>query len=252
MITRRAFLQSSAAVLALPYLPGAECKLGIQTYSLRAFDLDGTIRRVKELDLKYTQFYPGHQMSIDGDAAEYRKKLSDAGLSILSFGVCGFGKDHAVNRKAFEFAKAMEIPVLTADPSPDSFESLESLTKDYGVKVAIHNHGPGHRYGKLADLEKALEKRADAIGACVDTGHVIRSGEDPVKWIQSLRVHDVHLKDASGPNTYTKLGEGKLDVPGVLKALAHFDGLLAIEYELNEKDPMDDLKQAVALVRKHS
>lgn len=249
MITRRTFLQAAAATATLPFLPRSGFKIGIQTYSLRAFDLDGAIRRVKELDLRYAQFYPGHQMSVGGDAAAYRKKLSDAGITMLSFGVCGFSKDHAANRKIFEFAKAMECPVLTADPAPDSFDSLESLTKDTGIKIAIHNHGPGHRYGKLADVEKALEKRSDALGVCVDTGHVIRSGEDPVKWIRSLRVHDVHLKDASGPDTFTKFGEGKLDIPGVLKALGGFDGLLAIEYELNEKDPMDDLRHGLELVR---
>ena len=92
-----------------------------------------------------------------------------------------------------------------------------------------------------------------AAGACVDTGHVLRSGEDPVKWIRELgpRVHDVHLKDASAPKVFNILGQGKLDVLGTLKALKDikFTGLLALEYELNEKDPVADIKKCLEVAR---
>jgi sugar phosphate isomerase/epimerase len=261
MMTRREFIGSAAATALLARLGWSQdeyagFKMGNQTYTLRAFDLDETIKRVKELELKYTQFYPGSQMPMTDDAAKidgYKKKLADAGLTILSYGVCGFGKKHDENKKAFEFAKAMGFDVITADPEPASFDSLESLTKDYGMKIAIHNHGPKSRYDKLADVQKAIDKRSEAIGACVDTGHYIRSGEDAGRVIRALgsRVHDVHLKDASGPNTYTILGEGRIDVVDTLKELKEikFKGCLALEYELNEKAPMDDLKKCLAATR---
>lgn len=87
----------------------------------------------------------------------------------------------------------------------------------------------------------------------MDTGHAIRAGEDPLTWIKTLgaRVHDVHLKDASDATTYHILGKGKLDVVGALKALKElkFSGLLALEYELNEKDPIADIKECLAAVR---
>lgn len=261
-LTRRDLLKS-AAVGSLtmgwtfPRDPYAGFKMGMQTYSLRAFDLDGVLERMKELGLSYAQFYPSHQMAITADAETikgYRTKLQEAKIKLLSFGVVGFGKDHDRNKATFEFAKAMGFTVIVADPAPDSFESLDALTQDYGMKIAIHNHGPGSRYDKLSDTQKAVEKYPEAIGACVDTGHVIRSGEDPVKVIDALgpRVHDVHLKDASGPSTYNILGEGKLRVRDTLKALKKlkFEGCLALEYELNHKNPMADMKRCLNAVKK--
>jgi sugar phosphate isomerase/epimerase len=229
-------------------MAGNSSPVGVQTYSLRAFDLDGTLERIKELKLKYAEFYPGGQMSIAGDTELYKKKLADAGVDLLSFGVV------KPTRKMFEFAKAMGFRTIVADPAPDSFDELEALTKEFEMKIAIHNHGPDHRYGKLEQVLKAVEKRSEAIGACVDTGHFIRSGEDPAAVIRALgpRVHDVHLKDARDADTFTILGEGKLDVLETLKALREvkFSGLLALEYELNEKDPVADMKSCLEAVRK--
>jgi inosose dehydratase len=268
MISRREFLRVSASTTALAALAPRDLlgqgdaayggfQMGLQTYSLRAFDLDKCLEAVKELGLKNLEFYSGGQAKITDDPAKIdtlKKKVADAGLKVLSWGVEGFGKDAAANRKKFEFAKAMGFTVFSANPSPDSFENLAALTKEYGVKIAIHNHGPEDKtYGKLDQLQKALEKWPVELGVCVDTGHTLRAGEDPVKWIQALgpRVHDVHLKDASAPNVFNILGQGKLDVVGTLKALKEvkFSGHMALEYELNEKNPVDDIKKCLEVAR---
>lgn len=263
-LSRREFIVGTAA-LAVTFpgrLPAQDdayggFKMGVQTYSLRHFDLDATLKHIRDFGLKYAQFYGGKQMHVTSDAAkigEWKKKLQEAGIEILSFGVEGFGKNHEANKKKFEFARAMGFPVFTASPSADSFDSLKELTKEYGVKIAIHNHGPEDRaYGKLDQVLKALDGRPEEIGACVDTGHVIRVGEDPVAWIKKLgsRVYDVHLKDASAPNKYEILGRGKLDILATLQALKEikFGGLLALEYELNPKDPIADMKACLEAVR---
>jgi sugar phosphate isomerase/epimerase len=265
MLNRREFLRLSAGATALAALPVwaqgdaayGGFQMGMQTYSLRAFDLDQCLAIVKDLGLKHLQFYSGKQAKITDDAAAIdalKKKVADAGMKVLSWGVEGFGKDAAANKKKFEFAKAMGFPVLVANPSADSFDSLAALTKEYGVKIAIHNHGPEDKhYGKLEQVKAAIDKHPVEIGVCVDTGHVLRIGEDPIKWIQELgpRVHDVHLKDASAPKVFNILGQGKLDVVGTLKALKDikFSGLLALEYELNEKDPVSDIKKCLEVAR---
>jgi sugar phosphate isomerase/epimerase len=266
ILNRRRFLALAAGAAVLPRglaaRPEADpayagFQMGIQTYSLRAFDFERVLEIMKDLGLKNAQFFGGRQMQVTDDKAKldgWKEKLKAAGISILSFGVQGFGKDAEANRKSFEFAKAMGFPCFTANPSPESFENLAVLTKEYGVTIAIHNHGPeDKRYGKLEQVQKAVEKWPEAIGVCVDTGHVLRIGEDPVKWIRELgpRVHDVHLKDASGPNAFHVVGKGKLDTVGVLKALkdVKFKGCLALEYELNEKDPVADIQQCLAATR---
>lgn len=267
MVSRRGVLLGTAGAALMPrWAAAAEgdpayagFKMGVQTYSLRAFDLDGAIARVKDMGLKYTQFYPGKQMGETADAEKiegYKKKLSDAGLTILSYGVVGIGGDHAANKRHFDFAKAMGFGVLVVDFKPDdaaALKSLGELTKEFGVKVAIHNHGPGHHYDKVTDVQKVLDKAPEAVGACVDTGHFIRSGEDAGAVLRKLgsRVYDAHLKDASGPNTFNILGQGKMDVADVFKALQEikFSGCLALEYELNEKDPVEDMKKCLAAAR---
>jgi sugar phosphate isomerase/epimerase len=231
--------------------------MGLQTYTLRDFTFDQTLGHLKDLGLKYAEFIGGKHLPITDDKAkidEAKQKLQAAGVQIMSWGVQGFSKNVENTKKAFEFAKAMGFSVYSANPSADSFESLASLTKEYGIKIAIHNHGPGDKtYGHLEQVQKAVEKWPVEIGACVDTGHVLRIGEDPVQWIKALgpRVHDIHLKDFAGPEDERVLGKGKLDVLGVLKALKEvkFPGVLALEYEKNGPKLLDDVKECLSAVK---
>lgn len=272
-LTRRDVLRSVAAgaagaIVAARRSDAEEAKpdpyggfrMGMQSYTLRHFDLDGALARYRELDLHVAEFYPsnGNQMQVTADAEKlktYQTKLKEAGVAIWAFGVVPFGKDHEKNRAVFEFGKAMGLRALTCDPAPDSFESVDRLTKEYGIAIGIHNHGPKHRYDKIDDVMKAVEKWPTAVGACVDTGHFIRSGEDPIEAIRKLgpRVHEVHLKDASAPGVFNVLGEGKLKgrVAELLRALKEikFAGCLALEYEEKPEDPMDDLKKCLSTVR---
>jgi len=235
--------------------------LGIQLYSLRAFPVDKALDMAKELGLTQVEFYPGmFPVTDDAEAiAAVKQKVADRGLSISAHGVNGFGKDAAANRRIFEFAKAAGITILTADPAPDSFESLDELVKEFDIRIAIHNHGPRHRYNKALDVLAAVEKYDKRIGACADLGHYIRSGERPVDVIRVLegRLYGIHLKDFAEMQDKTKgviLGKGHLDVPAVMEALVTVgfpaDGALSIEYEENAKNPMADLKECVAIARK--
>ena len=269
-ISRRTFLRGAAAgaaVLGAPAFAKAMAgeqeayggfQMGLQTYTLRDFSFDQTLGHLKDLGLQYAQFF-SKQLPITDDKAkiaEAKEKMKAAGVQILSWGVQGFSKNIDNTKKAFEFAKAMGFGVYSANPSADSFESLATLTKEYGIKIAIHNHGPEDKtYGRLEQVQKAVEKWPVEIGSCVDTGHVLRIGEDPVQWIKALgpRVHDVHLKDFSGPKGEDEktLGKGKLDVVGVLKALKEvkFSGILALEYEKNGPKLIDDIKECLETVR---
>jgi sugar phosphate isomerase/epimerase len=265
-MSRRTFLHTAAAgavAAALPLKLSAQdayggFHMGLQTYTLRDFTFDQTLAHLKDLGLAYAQFF-GKQLPITDDKAridEAREKLKAAGVQILSWGVQGFSRNADNTRKAFDFAKAMGFSVYSASPSADSFESLAGLTREYGIKIAIHNHGPEDKtYGHLEQVQKAVEKWPVEIGSCVDTGHVLRIGEDPVQWIKALgpRVHDVHLKDFAGPKGEDErtLGKGKLDVVAVLKALkdVKFPGILALEYEKNGPKLLDDVKECLATVR---
>ena len=258
-LSRRDLLSAATAIAAASSLPGAaraadhDLNLGIQLYSLRGYPVDEALRHAREIGFRYVEFWPGifPLNSTPEQIAAMNKKLADLGLTISAHGVNGFGADAAANRKVFEFAKAAGIRILGADPAPEAFASLDELVKEFDIRIAIHNHGPKHRYNKVLDVLRAIEKHDERIGACADLGHFIRSGENPVEVIRLLkgRLYGIHLKDFQDQQEKTKgviLGKGHLDVPAVFAALEQVkfpaDGALSLEYEENPKDPLADIR----------
>jgi inosose dehydratase len=269
-LSRRTFLGAAAgaascALLDRTRLAAADGKpggflLGIQSYSLRSYGVEEALRHVHEFSLQTIEFTDGHfsHESSPEQIAAMKKLCAAAGVKILAHGVNGFGKDHEANRKYFEFAKQAGIRNLSADPSEDAFDSLDKLVAEYDVRIAIHNHGPGARYDKIADVLNAVKGRHKNIGACADLGHYIRSAEDPVKAITLLegRLFGIHLKDFAEPRGDAAgviLGKGQLDVEGVFKALKKVkfpaDGCLSLEYEENPNDPLADIRECLAIAR---
>ena len=142
--------------------------LGLQSYTLREFPVEKAIDLAKELGFAHVEFTRKH-ISPDTRTAELdavKRKMADLNLRISAQGVNPFTKDHAANRRVFELAKRLGNRNISADPSEDSFDSLERLVAEYDLRIAIHNHGPGSRYDKIADVLKAVKGRDPRIGAC--------------------------------------------------------------------------------------
>ena len=68
---------------------------------------------------------------------QYKK----AGVTLSSYGVCGISADEAKSRAPFEFAKAAGFSTVTASLGAGGLEMAERLCKEYGKKIALHNHG---------------------------------------------------------------------------------------------------------------
>jgi len=281
-MNRRTFLQRTLAaaaaagatwfdlphVLAKPgFSPALQASLkkyggfpmGVQSYSLRAFGIEGegnALEKIGALDLHWVEFYGGH-FPITQDKLKIEamhKKLNAHELHISAHGVNGFTKNHEKNEKVFQFAKAAGIKNISANPAPDSFDSLDKLVAKYDVRIAIHNHGPGALYSSIEDGLKAVKGHDKRIGFCADLGHYIRSAEDPVEVIHKLgdRLYGIHLKDFAEQKKQTHgviLGKGHLDVTGVFKALKKvgfpIDGALSLEYEENPKNPIADIEECL-------
>jgi inosose dehydratase len=236
--------------------------LGLQSYTLREFPVEKAIDLAKELGFAHVEFTRIHA-SADTPPAKIeaiKRKMADLGLRVSAQGVNSLTKDHAANRRVFELAKRLGNRNISADPTEDSFDSLDKLVAEYDIRVAIHNHGPGpgSRYDKIADVLKAIKGHDPRIGACADLGHYIRSAEDPVKAIHLFgnRLYGIHLKDFAEQKKDAKgviLGRGHLDVVGVYKALKQVnfpaDGALSLEYEENPKNPLADVKECIAVAR---
>jgi sugar phosphate isomerase/epimerase len=186
-----------------------------------------------------------------GEIARVRAALDARGIGLAASGVHSVG-DEAEARRLFAFARAARIPVLSIDPADEALDALDRLCAEHPeVRLAIHNHGPYFRYDEIADVEQALAGRHPGFGACVDTGHFIRSAEDPVEAVRRLgaRVHGVHLKDFRSEGLFAEgciLGQGKLDLDGLFRALGAIGfGLgqaLSLEYEQSPDDPIADVE----------
>jgi inosose dehydratase len=250
----------SAAGLNLADDPYGGFPLGVQSYSLRNFNTLEAVRHIQGLGLHYAEFFAKHldPASSAEKIDETKKLLADSEIALVGHGVHGFTKDHEANRKLFEFARKAGVRTITANPERDSFDSLEKLVAEFDIRIAIHNHGPGALYDSIDSVKKAVAGRHKWIGACVDTGHFLRSKEDPIKAVLELgpRVFAAHVKDdvkEGKDSENVVIGKGKLDVLGLFKALRQVkfpsDGSLSLEYEANPANPIDDMKQCLVVAR---
>jgi inosose dehydratase len=230
-------------------------KMGLQSYSLRNFKLhEAMTRTTRDLGLHYWEAYPAHIPSDPEQAGHQREHAEEHGVQVLGYGVVHFGKDQDANRKLFEFGKALGVSYFSADPDPESFDGLDKLVEEFGIGVGIHNHGPGNRYAMIDAISRAIKDHHEKIGCCIDTGHFLRSGEDPVHAAEVFgkRIFGVHLKDVKDTKTFTVLGEGDLRTADLLRVLARqkYNNCLALEYEEKPEDPIEDIQASLAAVRK--
>ena len=269
LMHRRQLLATAAvagvSMFDLPSLSAGEdpykgLPIGIQSYSLRGFNLLEAIRHIEGMGLHYVEFYPNHvPKEIDAEGlSNLQDLLKKAKIKIAAHGVWSFNNNHEFNKSIFDFAKRLGIKCLTANPTPDSFESLDKLVAEYKIRIAIHNHGPDALYDKIDSVVDAVKDHHPLIGACVDTGHFIRSKEDPVEAVMKLnkRVFALHIKDEAKMEKVshnTIIGEGHLDVVGIFKALKKVkfpaDGSISLEYEANPENPIDDIKQCIEVAK---
>src|SRR5437868_7840989 len=115
-LDRRRFLRAGAAVGAAAFMPGlltAEEKageyggflLGAQSYTFRNFDLEPALKRMKDCNLHYVEFFQKH-CPVDAKDEQVKAvlKLSkEYDVTPRCYGVQGFTKNHDANKKIFEF-----------------------------------------------------------------------------------------------------------------------------------------------------
>ena len=233
-------------------------ELGLASYTLREFKLEETLAMTKRVGLKYICFKSFH-LVLDSTPAQIRatvKKVKDAGLVLYGGGVIGMKKEDQVHQ-AFDYAKTAGMKVIVAAPSPEMLPLIEKKVKQYDIKVAIHNHGPGDNFfptpAVALEQIKNLDKR---IGICHDIGHTKRYGSDPIAETELCadRLHDVHIKDVSAANKNghgVEIGRGVIDIPRFIRTLIkiEYDGIVSFEYEKDAKDPMAGLAESVGYVK---
>jgi len=233
-------------------------KLGLASYTLRKFKLDETLAMTKRVGLKYICFKSFHLAldSSDEQIREVLKKVKDAGLILYGGGVISMNKEADVER-AFEYAKAAGMKVIVGAPAPKLLPLVDKKVKQYDIKVAIHNHGPGDKNYPTPDQAYDKIKQYDKrIGFCHDIGHTQRLGIDPVVSTEKVadRLLDVHMKDVTGPTAKDhgcEIGRGVIDIPRFLRTLLkiRYAGIVSFEYEKDADDPLAGLAESVGYVK---
>jgi inosose dehydratase len=236
----------------------ADLQLGLASYTLRTLKLDDVIKTAKRLDLKGIALKSMH-MPLEASAEETKataEKVRSAGLKLYGAGVIYMKTAQEVDT-AFAYASNAGIETIIGVPNYEFLPQVNELVKKYNIKLAVHNHGPGdnlyrspnHVYEKIKDLDKR-------IGLCIDIGHVVRIGEDPIALIKKYkdRLYDMHMKDVdkvAEDGTPVEIGRGVIDIPGVISALKAigYSQQVAIEYEKDGEDPVPGLAESVGYLR---
>jgi len=186
-----------------------------------------------------------------------RRKIEAAGLTIMGGGTITLRNDEAQVRKAFQYAQRAGFPLIVAAPEPAALDVTEKMIQEFGIKVAIHNHGPEDKFFPAPqDALRRLEGRDQRFGLCMDIGHTARAGVDPVKAVDECkeRLLDLHLKDlkdSTAKDSQTEVGKGVLDIPGLFRALQRigFAGHAGLEYELHPDNPLAGMKESFAYLK---
>ncbi len=236
----------------------AAFNMGIASYTLRKFSLDEVIAICKRLGLNSVALKSMH-MPLESSADDIRSmaaKVRNAGLRLYGAGVIYMKTGQEVEA-AFNYASHAGLEMIVGVPNHELLPQVNELVKKTNIKVAIHNHGPGDDlYSSPHDVHARIKDLDKRIGFCIDIGHVVRIGQDPVGMIEKYkdRLYDMHMKDtdkAQADGKPVEIGRGVIDIPKVVRTLKkiNYQGSVAFEYEKDGDDPVPGLAESIGYVR---
>lgn len=249
----------TAALTKTPRESGDGLKIGLTSYTLRKYNLDEALTLTKEAGVKYISLKDMHLplKSNKAECEEAHRKIEAAGLTLMGGGVIYMKNNPQQLRSDFDYAKNAGMPTIICSPEPDALDEIEKLAKEYDIRIAIHNHGPTDKiYPSPLDVLKAVEQRDSRMGLCIDVGHTVRIGQDPIPIIQTCasRLYDFHMKDVTEATPKGKaiaVGRGVIDIVGVLHTLLKikYQYQVALEYEDKADAPVPGMFESFGYLR---
>ena len=237
----------------------APLRLGIASYTFRTVDRAHLLQAMKQLRLRNLNLKDVHlPMGPPEEVRAAADAMRAEGMTLTAVGTVTFAKDEDEDVRAkFEYAKAAGVPVIVAAPTRAVLPRLQRFVREYEIRLAIHNHGPEDKeFPSPLDAFHAVEAMDARMGCCVDVGHSLRAGTDPVAAIRTIgsRVFDVHMKDlanAHDKESQVAVGEGVMPVRGIFAALraVGYKGCVDLEYEIHPEDPMPGVVESMAYQR---
>jgi inosose dehydratase len=232
------------------------------------------------------------------DPAKVGDLLSGHGLGLVGGFVPAVLHEPDLRREGFElverraefFSEAgADTLVLAAIPSAGAFEETvdldqagwgelfgnlrraEDICARHGLTAVVHPH-----FGTVIETDEQLRRFLEGCdtGLCLDTGHLVIGGSDPLEIAEKAadRVRHVHLKDvdsgvarrlgrreigfkeAAQQNAFRPLGEGDVDVGRLLEILdrSGYSGWYVLEQDVMVASeppegggPVDDIRRSL-------
>ncbi len=276
IFSRRNFVRSSTIAAAACFIPShaaaspaqtaarngtSPVRLGLASYTFRNFTRSQVIGFMKQLNVTAlnAKDVKDHLPMDPQEEEKARAEYAAAGITLHAAGAIYFAKDEDEDiRGKFEYCKRAGISVIVAgDPSPDTLPRIETFVKRYGIRIAIHNHGPEDKlWHSPLDILKDIKNMDSRIGCCIDVGHTARAGTDVVQAIHAVgpRLFNVHMKDLTdlqSKESQVAVGDGMIPVRAIFEALiaTKYKGFVDLEYEVHADDPMPGVASSFAYMR---
>ena len=147
-----------------------------------------------------------------GERAAVVRRLREVNQQILAYRVENIGPDETSQRKVFEFAKSLNVPLIVTNAEPASLSGLEKLANEFEINVALDSRNDPK------SLLGALEGRGKRMGVAADLGGWMQEGIKPVDGLALVksRLMAVDVRDRSALGAKGKdvtLGSGAAGLP---------------------------------------
>jgi inosose dehydratase len=172
--------------------------------------------------------------------------------------------------RAATAGRAEDAPRLAApawEAMIDTIGRVGRIARRHGLRPVLHPHAGSHvEFGD--EIDAALD--ALDVGLCLDTGHSLYAGLDPLALMRrhADRLAHLHLKDvdrrglargvgywdAVAAGAFCPLGDGQLDLEALARTLDEvgYAGFATIEQDRRagtRGDPVSDLRRSVERLR---
>jgi len=244
-------------------------ELGVQSYTFRAFNIDKMIDAMKSVGLSNVELWDGHldpKKATEADFKATRKKFNDAGIRVSAYCV-NFPEDSTDDYldRGFNGALLLGTNVMTASVQKSITPRIDRWCQKYKIKLGLHNHWFGDAWFKgdrtkefetPEDLMSAVKSASSYLNINLDIGHFSAAGFDPIAFIRQHhdRIVSLHIKDRDRDKerTYRRFGHGGTPIVETMKLLKQikFKYTANIEYEMDESDPTDGVRDSLEYLKR--
>lgn len=184
--------------------------------------------------------------SVNGDVGDFNAVLDEAQRAERADHL-----DMLLRLTAAVGAEALVLPCGALDHEPirsleeDIRAVAEELTRasQRAATVGVELWCESLHFFRLCWNTQRTQRLADelagtGVGVVMDFSHIVASGGDPVRFVETFadRITHVHLRDATAGNINLSIGNGQADFPAGLQALeqAGYTGHFSLELETRD------------------